>query len=90
MASSLGLELPDDLTLPPNPEVTAQVSDAIHHAQEKEQKQQALIRALLPYLRPGRQRRLERAMQVAQLSHLAGAALKSNGVFKFLEDDSHV
>ena len=42
------------------------------------QKQQALIQALLPYLRPGKQRRLERAMQVAQLSNLAELALRAS------------
>ena len=33
-------------------------------------RQAALVRALMPYLRPGRRERLQRAIQVAQLSNL--------------------
>ena len=40
-------------------------------------RQDALLGALMPYLRPERQKRLRRAMQVAKLSHLAGYALKN-------------
>jgi len=50
-------------------------AQALNHAKEREEKQQALVRALLPYLRPGHQKRLERAIQIARLSHFAGAAL---------------
>jgi len=54
---------------------TEQITKVLHTAEAQEKKQQALIQALLPYLRPGRQARLERAMQIAHLTHLAGAAL---------------
>ena len=40
-------------------------------------RQDALFGALMPYLRPERQKKLRRAMQVAKLSHLAGYALKN-------------
>ena len=40
-------------------------------------RQDALLGALMPYLRPERQKKLRRAMQVAKLSHLAGYALKN-------------
>ena len=42
-------------------------------------RQEALIRALEPYLKPNRRKKLERAMRLAQLSHLAGFALQSDG-----------
>ena len=37
----------------------------------------ALLSALLPYLKPDRQRRLEKAMQLARFSSIAEAALQS-------------
>jgi hypothetical protein len=43
-----------------------------------EQKQEALMQALRPYLRPGRRSKLDRAMQMAKLSHIAGIALKKD------------
>ena len=90
MASALGFSAPQDIPDTPDPNLTAQVTNAIQHAQEKEQKQQALIHALLLYLRPGRQRRLQRAMQVAQISQLAGAALQSNENWQQQEGNGHV
>ena len=43
----------------------------------QEPQQEALIRALLPYLRPERQKKLQKAMRLAKLSNLAGVALKN-------------
>lgn len=43
-----------------------------------EQRQEALMQALRPYLRPGRRSKLDRAMQIAKLSHIAGIALKKD------------
>lgn len=68
MAASLGLSM----DAPPEPE---QVSQALNQAQVMNEKHQALIHALLPYLKPNRQARLERAMQVAQMTQLAGFAM---------------
>ena len=42
-------------------------------------KQEALLRALKPYLAPERQEKLDKAMQLARISHVAGFALKNNG-----------
>lgn len=39
-------------------------------------RQQALLQALEPYLRPERRRKLERALQMAKLSRLAQTALQ--------------
>ena len=77
MAAAFGLptqELPKTIEQV-DPE---QMSKVLHTAEARGKKQQALIHALLPYLRPGRQARLERAMQVAHLTHLASAALGSS------------
>ncbi len=68
--SALGLTIPGAEDPAKAPELAEQVTSVLHQAQAQDQKQQALVRALMPYLRPGRQRRLERAMQLAQLSHL--------------------
>lgn len=54
-----------------------ELSNAVCSVKAKEEKHQALIRALLPYLRPGHQQRLERAMQIAKISHFAEVALKT-------------
>ena len=82
---ALGLQPPEESFTVPSPELTGQVAAVFRQVQAQDQKQQALIRALLPYLRPGKQRRLERAMQVAKLSHLAGFALQSSE-----QEDNHV
>ena len=40
------------------------------------QRQEALLRALEPFLRPARREKIERALQIARLSGLAGGALR--------------
>lgn len=69
MASSIGLQ--------PSVENAEQVTQVLHKAEAKDARQETLVRALLPYLQPKRQARLERAMQIAHVSRLAGAALRS-------------
>ena len=86
-AKSLGLQPPETEAAIPSPEIATRITAAVQKASVQDQKQQALIHALLPYLRPAKQRRLERAMQVARLSHLAGFALRSNSAE---QEDFHV
>lgn len=86
LASNLGIQPPKDLTPEEGPQIAAQMNRLLTQNQEREKKQQALVRALLPYLQPQRQARLERAMQVAHLSHLAGAL----GSAAPKEGDEHV
>lgn len=86
LASNLGIQPPKDLTPEEGPQIAAQMNRLLTQNQEREKKQQALVRALLPYLHPQRQARLERAMQVAHLSHLAGAL----GSAAPKEGDEHV
>ena len=75
MAAALGVSTQDAIP----PELPATLTQALEANQALDRKQDALVQALLPYLRPGRQARLERAIRIARLSHLAGAALRSTG-----------
>ena len=43
------------------------------------QQQEALLRALEPFLRPARREKIERALQIARLSGIAGSALRRGG-----------
>lgn len=89
MAAALGVTPGGELPAEFPAEMPEQVITALNQTKALDQKQNALAHALMPYLRPGRRERLERAMQVARLSHLAGAALRS-GVPLFREEDTHV
>ena len=70
-----------------------QIPNSLTHmlikAQEKDEKQQALVRALLPYLRPTHQKKLQRAIEIAKVSCLARAALNTElfGQNKEVSDD---
>ena len=93
IASSMGLSPPTeetDSTGVINPEALEQINQMFHHAEAKEKRQETLFKALLPYLKPNRQARLERAMQLSHLSRLAGAAFR-NQAFPFIptQEDSH-
>ena len=78
IASSMGIKSENYSSESVQPVVTEALTNALQNAQLKDDRQQALVRALLPYLRPGHQQRLERAVQIARLTHLAGAALRSS------------
>ena len=83
--SSLGGYSTSADAVEPNQDLTTTYPGAV----QKEQKQQALMRALIPYLSPGKQRRLERAMQVAKLSDLAAYAFSSQ-IFPSEKEDENV
>lgn len=89
LANTLGIQPPPDLSPEQGSEMASRISQLLDQNQAQEKKQQALVHALLPYLRPGRQVRLERAMQIAHLSHIAGA-LGLHTVQESKEDSSHV
>lgn len=74
LAASLGGS-PEQLPVMPDT-----IRNVLQQANRTDPRQEALIRALLPYLRPGRQERLERAMQIARLSHLAEFALQTASI----------
>ena len=71
MAQKLGL---------PNPSGDGEIPPALGALLQNsggDNRQQALIQALLPYLRPNRQKKLRRAVELARLSHVAGFALQN-------------
>ncbi len=93
MAQSFGLQNPTEppqksQTPPPAPDMGALMPDAgfvqaimglMQQAQHSDGKQEALLCALKPFLRPERRDKIDRAMQLARISHLAGFALKNYG-----------
>ncbi len=88
MASSLSGQLGQETEVPPN--LPEQVQQLMTEAPKATAKEDALVRALLPYLRPNRKARLQRAMQVAHLSQIASAAWKSSVANRPSEEDNHV
>lgn len=76
MAAAFGVNQTDG---DPPKTLPLDVTNVLQQAQKKDEKQQALVQALLPYLRPTHQHRLERAIKVAKLSHLASMAIRSDG-----------
>lgn len=89
MAQSMGLQslLPQekaapaaDVPAPPSapidPEMLAPLMQLLQAAQSSDPKQEALVRALKPYLSPERRDKLDRAAVLARFGRLAFAALK--------------
>ena len=60
----------------PLPDISL-LTQMLHTDSQQESNRTALLNALLPYLKPERQWRLERAMQLARFSNLAELALQS-------------
>lgn len=60
-----------------SPERIEEIGNILRQTEKSEKKQEALVRALRPYLRPGRQIKLDKALQLVRLSHLAGLAWKN-------------
>ena len=81
MAKSLGITLPEASAPPAEPPETAAQPeppkpDAPPPMGGLAQRQEALLRALEPFLRPARREKIERALQIARLTNLAGGALR--------------
>ena len=57
--------------------MTQPIAELLKEAGKLEKKQENLLNALKPFLKPNRREKIDRAMQAARLSHLAGYALKS-------------
>lgn len=55
------------------------IMQLMQQARQADGKQEALLLALRPYLASERQARLDRAMEIARISHLAGTALRNYG-----------
>lgn len=60
-----------------NEAIPSGLTKVLHEVKEKDEKHQALVHALLPYLNPRHQKKLQRAVQAVRLSYLAGTALQN-------------
>jgi len=78
LAKSLGFE-PNQENTEHNGDSSAgiPIMDLLQQNSTAEPRRDALIHALLPYLKPERQRKLQQAVKLAKLSNLAGYALKN-------------
>ncbi len=86
LAQSFGLQQPPESpgsapVPPPTPDagMLQGVAELMQQARRSDGKQEALLGALKPFLRPERREKLDRAMQLARISHLAGYALRHYG-----------
>ncbi len=81
MAKSFGVQQPSEPSAPPpiDENMMMGLMQLMQHAQQTDGRQEALLCALKPYLAPERQAKLDKAMQLARISHLAGFALKNYG-----------
>jgi len=81
LAKNLTGMLPDQATMSPSGEDEGPNLGALlgmmQQIREPDDRREALLQALLPYLRPQRQKKLQNAIRLAKLSHLAGFALKA-------------
>ncbi len=85
MAKSFGMqpEQPSEPTPPPlmDEGMMLRLMQMMQQMQHTDGKQEALLCALKPYLSPQRRDKLDRAMQLARISQLAGSALKNSDLF---------
>lgn len=84
MAKSLGFSPPDGESAAQTEEPSGlgnlfsePVGQLLSQAGKLDRKQENLLNAIKPFLSPVKQEKIDRAMQVARLSHLAGYALRS-------------
>lgn len=61
----------------PDAQAAGTLLNLMQLANTADDRQQTLLQALMPYLKPSRQKKLQKAMRVAKLSHLAEFALKN-------------
>ena len=66
---------------PPDDGFVKAIIGLMQQARKGDSKQEALLCALKPYLAPDRREKIDRALQIARISHLAGAALGQYGGF---------
>ena len=70
----------DPTTFPIDESMVFGMMQFLRQMQQTDPKQEALLRALRPYLAPDRQEKLDRAVQLARLSGLAKLALGNSGL----------
>lgn len=90
LAQSLGMspepeeETPQEApSVPPVPEdgFVRSILALMQQTRRSDSRQEALLCALKPFLAPHRREKLDRALRIARISHLAGAALSGYGDF---------
>ena len=86
MAQSFGFQPESEPSPPPSSmpdeEMLRGMMQLMQQMQQNDGRQEALLRALKPYLAPDRRDKLDQAMQLARLSKIAGFALgKPGGLF---------
>ena len=86
-ASTLGFS-PGNLSTDLIPENSDGETNAPEFLQKTDDKQQALVRALLPYLRPNHQKKLEQAVKLIQLSHWARSAMQTTAQMSEKKEDA--
>jgi len=64
---------------PPDDGFAKAVFGMMQQARQSDGRQEALLAALKPYLRPERRGSIDRALQLSKISHLAGFALRNYG-----------
>lgn len=68
---------------PPTPPIDEGMMQAMmglmQQARQTDSRQEALLAALKPYLAPERREKIDRAMQLAKISRIAGSALRNYG-----------
>lgn len=85
LAQSFGMQPeapPEQPDAPPPPMDSAMLQGVMRLMQQTRQgdkKQETLLCALKPYLAPAKRGKLDRAMQIARISHLVSAALQNYG-----------
>ena len=66
-------------SMQPPEDARAPMAALLKQAGRLDARQENLLNALKPFLKPSRREKIDRALQVARLSHLAQAALRSRG-----------
>lgn len=83
MAKSLGLGAPEPEETPESSETDCGLSDTVSGllsaAGHLNGKQTALLQALRPFLKESRRKKIDRAIQAARISRIAGYAIKNLG-----------
>lgn len=84
LVQSFGLGAPPDQgdhkpPPPPDDGMLQSLMSIMCEAQKSNPQQEALLCALKPFVRPERRDKIDRAMQIARISHIASSAIRSFG-----------
>ncbi len=83
MAQSMGGSMAEEQAVPSmpiDPKMMQALFGMMQQLQQTDSRQDALLCALKPYLAPARREKIDRAIQIARLSRLAGTAMSQFGL----------